>query len=97
MVTKAIMAVLVAKDGMQAEVEAFLQSAKPIVDAEPGTITWYAIRLDDTNYGIFDTFENQTGQDIHLHGKIAEALQKEAPRLFATTPIIQSYDVLAEK
>lgn len=97
MVSKAIMAVLEAKPGMEAEVEAFLRSAKPIVEDEPGTVTWYAIKLDETHYGIFDTFENQTDRDIHLHGKVAEALQKEAPRLFASAPVITSYDVLAEK
>lgn len=97
MVSKAIMAVLEAKDGMQEEVEAFLRSAKPIVEDEPGTVTWYAIKLDATHYGIFDTFADEAGRDIHLHGKIADALKAEAPRLFATAPIIQSYDVLAEK
>ncbi len=88
MVSKAIMAVLVAKDGMQEEVESFLRSAKPLVEGESGTVTWYAIKLNDTHYGIFDTFENETGRATHLHGKVAEALQKEAPRLFAETPML---------
>lgn len=97
MVTKAIMASLEVKKGMQQDVEDFLRSAKPIVESEPGTVTWYAVRLDDTHYAIFDTFHDETGRDIHLHGKIAEALRLEAPRLFTSAPIINSYDVIADK
>lgn len=39
MVTKAIYASLKAKPGKEAEVEAFLKGALPLVQAEPGTVT----------------------------------------------------------
>lgn len=97
MVTKAILATLIAKEGMEEEVEAFLRSAKPLVEKEVGTVTWYAIKLDKLRYGIFDTFYDETGLQTHLHGKIAAALKAEAPRLFSDAPIIESYDVIAEK
>ncbi len=34
---------LKAKPGKEKEVADFLQSAVPLVNAEPGTISWYAI------------------------------------------------------
>ena len=35
---------LEAKPGKEKEVAEFLKSALPLVDAEPGTVTWFAIR-----------------------------------------------------
>ncbi len=35
---------LEAKPGKEKEVAEFLKSALPLVDAEPGTITWFAIQ-----------------------------------------------------
>ena len=95
MITKAIFATLVAKQGMEEEVEEFLRGAKPLVEKELGTVTWYAIKLGNLRYGIFDTFYDETGLQTHLHGKIAEALKAESPRLFSATPTIESYDVIA--
>lgn len=97
MITKAIFATLVAKPGMETEVEEFLRSAKPLIEQEVGTVTWYAIKMSDLHYGIFDTFYDETGLQDHLHGKIAEALAAEAPRLFSSAPVIESYDVIADK
>lgn len=95
--TKAIFATLVAKPGMEEQVEAFLKSAKPLVDEEPGTVNWYAVKLDERRYAIFDTFQQSADRELHLHGKIATALMTEAPRLFESAPVIQNYDILAEK
>ena len=35
---------LEAKPGKEKDVAAFLKSALPLVDAEPGTISWFAIQ-----------------------------------------------------
>jgi quinol monooxygenase YgiN len=94
---KAIYAELEARRGKEAEVEAFLKSALPLVNAEPGTETWFAIKLDNGKYGIFDTFEDETGRNAHLNGKVAAALMAKASELFAQTPAIHKLDVLAEK
>jgi quinol monooxygenase YgiN len=95
MLTKAIFATLVAKEGKEAEVEEFLRSAKTLIDEEPGTRTWYAVKLNHGHYGIFDTFADELGRQTHLHGKVAEALAKQAPELFSEEPLISSYDILA--
>lgn len=58
----ALYAHLKAKPGKAAEVEAFLKSALPLAEGEPGTITWYAFEESDGAYGIFDTFDTEAAR-----------------------------------
>ena len=97
MVKKAITAKLVAKPGKEAEVEAFLRGGLEIVNDEPLTVTWYAIKFDNSTYGIFDTFESDEGREAHLNGKVAAALMAKADDLFAEPPKIEKWDLLAAK
>jgi quinol monooxygenase YgiN len=86
-----------AKPGKEEDVANFLLGGKALVDAEPATSSWFAIRLDPTTFGIFDTFPNQAGRDAHLAGKVAAALMAKAPELLASPPSIEKVDVLAAK
>ena len=52
---------LEAKPGKEKEVAEFLKSALPLVDAEPGTITWFAIQEGPSSFAIFDTFDDEAG------------------------------------
>lgn len=97
MIKYALLVTLEAKYGKENEVEAFLKSAIPLVDAEPNTITWYALKLGANKFGIFDTFPNDDARKAHLAGEVAKALMKKAPDLFATDPQIQQVDVLGVK
>jgi quinol monooxygenase YgiN len=97
MVKLALYARLEAKPGKEKEVEQFLQSAVPMVEEEQGTITWYALRMGPSTFGIFDTFNDESGRQAHLSGKIAAALMVKAPDLFAKTPEINKVDILASK
>jgi quinol monooxygenase YgiN len=97
MVNLGILARMEAKSGKEEEVAAFLGAALPLVQNEPGTVTWYAIRITPSEFGIFDTFEEDAGRQAHLSGKVAEALMAKASELFVRTPDIQPVDVLASK
>ncbi|MDQ2767456.1 MAG: antibiotic biosynthesis monooxygenase [Gemmatimonadota bacterium] len=97
MVTLSIYASMEAKPGKEADVEAFLKSALPLVEAEPGTIAWFAIRMGPNKFGIFDVFENEAGREAHLKGKVAAALFAKAPELFASAPEVDKPDLLAAK
>jgi quinol monooxygenase YgiN len=88
---------LEAKPGKEKEVESFLKSAVPLVEAEAGTITWFALRMGPTTFGIFDSFDDEAGRQAHLSGKVAAALVAKAPDLFAKPPEINKIDVLASK
>ena len=97
MVKLALYARLEAKPGKEKEVEQFLQDAAPMAGEEQDTITWYALRLGPSTFGIFDTFNDEAGRQSHLSGKIAAALMVKAPDLFAKAPEISKVDVLASK
>jgi len=88
---------LVAKPGREAEVEEFLKSAVPLVQAEPATTAWFAIRMGPSTYAIFDAFPSEAGRDAHLQGQVAAALMQKAPDLLAEAPSIDKIDVLADK
>ena len=79
---------LQAKPGKEKEVADFLRSAVPLVNAEPGTITWFAIEEGPSSFAIFDTFDDEAGRDAHLNGKVAAALMEKAKAgdLFAKPP-----------
>ena len=85
---------LQAKPGKENEVESFLRGALPVVQQEPGTATWYAIRMGPSTFGIFDTFADESGRQAHLSGKVAAALKEKAD-LFAQPPSIEKVDLIA--
>jgi quinol monooxygenase YgiN len=93
----AILAVLDAKPEKEKEVEDFLKSAQPLALEEPGTTTWYALKIGPLKYGIFDTFPNDEARNAHLTGAIAKALFAKAEELFATPPRIEMLQILALK
>ncbi len=97
MVKFAILATLEAKSGKEEEVAAFLKSALPLVEAEPGTSASFATRTSPKTFGIFDVFPSETDRDAHLGGEVAKALMAKAPELFAAPPKIEKLDVLASK
>lgn len=80
---------LKARAGKEEEVAAFLKSALPLVAAEPKTMTWYAVPFDQTTFGIFDTFKNESGRKAHLQGRVAEALFARASELFEMAPNVR--------
>jgi quinol monooxygenase YgiN len=85
------------KPGKEADVENFLRGALPLAQEEPATITWYAIRLGPSTFGIFDTFPDDSGRQAHLSGPIAAALMANASELLAQPPTIEYIDILAAK
>ncbi len=97
MVKTALYVKLEAKPGKEAEVEAFLRSGLAIVEGEPATIAWFAIKMSGSTYGIFDAFPDEAGREAHLSGQVAAALMAKAPELLAEPPSIEKVDVLAAK
>ena len=88
---------LEAMPGRENEVAEFLKSALPQVDAEPGTVTWFAIQEGPSSFAIFDTFDDEAGRDAHLNGKVAAALMAKAGELLAKPPAIHKIAILADK
>jgi len=88
---------LEAKQGKEAEVEKFLQGGLALVEEEPATTSWFAIRMGPTTFGIFDTFPDDAGRQAHLNGRVAAALMAKAGELLAKPPSIEKIDVIAAK
>jgi len=97
MVKVALLVRLEAKPGKEDDVAAFLRGGLAIVEEEPATITWYALRLGPSTFGIFDTFPDEAGRQAHLAGRVAAALMAKAPELLAQPPVIEKVDLLAVK
>ncbi len=97
MVTKGLLVRVEAKPGKEADVENFLRGALPLAQAEPATITWYAIRLGPSTFGVFDTFPDDAGRQAHLSGPIAAALMANASELLSQAPSIEQIDILTSK
>jgi quinol monooxygenase YgiN len=97
MVKVGLLARLVAKAGKEREVAEFLAGALPLAEQETKTVFWFAIRLSEREFGIFDAFADDTGRSAHLEGPIAAALMARASELLAEPPRIDRIDVLAAK
>jgi len=92
-----LLATLEAKPGKGEELGAFLEAGRALAAAEPGTVTWYAFRLGETTYGIFDTFATEEARQAHVNGEIPRALGEVAAELLAREPDIRPIDVIAVK
>ena len=97
MVKVALLVRLEAKPGKEAEVESFLNSGLALVEEEPDTTAWFAIRMGPSTFGIFDAFPDDSGRQAHLSGRVAAALMAKASDLLAKPPAIEKVDVLAAK
>ena len=97
MAKPAIWAEVEAKPGKEQAVAEFLKSAQAMAEREPGTVTWYAVKLGGANFGIFDTFADEKARDAHLNGEIAKALFAKAQELLVREPKVHKIEILASK
>jgi len=97
MVTTALIVRLEARAGKEAELATFLQDALPLVDDEPETVAWMAVRASESSFAIVDAFPDEAGRNAHLAGQVAAALLARAETLLVGPPEIQPVEVLAAK
>ena len=86
MTTVGLLVRVEAQSGKEDDVASFLEGALPLVQAEPDTTAWFAIRLGPSTFGIFDVFPSDSGRQAHLNGKVAAALMERASELFSQPP-----------
>ncbi|HEX4115027.1 MAG TPA: antibiotic biosynthesis monooxygenase [Solirubrobacteraceae bacterium] len=92
-----LLALLEAKPGKGDDLGRFLEQGRALAVAEQGTVTWYAFKVSDTSYGIFDTFDDEDGRQAHLNGEIPKALASAAPDLLDSDPDIRTVEIVAVK
>jgi quinol monooxygenase YgiN len=94
--TVGLLVTVEAEPGKEDEVAKLLAGALPIVENEPATVAWFAIRLGPSTFGVFDAFPDDDGRQAHLDGQVPAALSDNA-HLFASAPEIRTVDILADK
>jgi len=94
---------LQAKPGKEQDVAAFLSSALPFVNAEPGTMSWFVVQEGSSQFAILGTYRDEAKRDPHLNYKVAAALAEalmekmEAGELFVGMPEIREIRILSHK
>lgn len=88
---------LQAKPEKREDLAEWLREMQDHAREETGTITWYAHRVDEDTFGIYDTFAGHSEREAHIHGEIVKSLRRVQHDLLATPPSIRQVDVLAVK
>ena len=94
---KGLLLTFACKSANADEGAAFLRSARGLVEQEPGTIAWFAFRLDDGRYGIFDAFPDDRSRIAQLTGRVPRELAKDGFELLGGVPDMDTNGVLASK
>lgn len=79
------------------QVENFLNSGRDLVNQEPDTVAWFAVRFGHDEYGIVDFFPDENGRNAHLNGPVAQALTGQGREFLTDEPQMQRLGVLAHK
>ena len=90
-VTVGLLVPLKAKPGKEEDVARFLEGGLQLVEEEPDTTAWFAVRLGPSEFAIFDAFPDDSGRQAHLSGRVAEALMAQA---VLESPALQRSDIL---
>ena len=88
---------LEARPGKEGDLRAFLASAQPLAEAEPGTPIWLALETGPSTFWIVDAFPGDAERQAHLDGAIPAALLPRADELLAEPPTILPATVLGAK
>jgi len=94
-VAKGLLLTFRARTGHEPQVEQFLRDAQGFVRQEPKTTSWFALRLADGEYGIFDAFPDNGGRFTHLTGHVPRELAKHALTLLGGFPEMHLLSVVA--
>ncbi len=97
MINKSLLLRLVAKPGKEKQLAQLLTEGLQYMLDEPKTINWYAFRINESTFGIFDTFPDADALHEHHTGKLAQAIINTAPELLAEKPSVEATDILAWK
>lgn len=95
---------LEAAPGHADQLAALLGAAGPIVsETEPKTLFWVSLRIDETDFAIFDIFADNAGREAHFAGQVAGLLKEQAADLVkggwddGVVANVHNYDILAIK
>lgn len=97
MVSCGLIVRLEAKPGKEQAVADFLAAGLELTNREATTPIWFALRLSETTFGIFDAFATEEHRQAHLAGNMANALMSRVDELLASPPSIEFVDIMGMK
>jgi quinol monooxygenase YgiN len=95
--TVAVWVEMEARPGKEAEVEALLKECVAVVQNETDTVAWFAMKLSESKFCIFDTFTGESGRKAHLDGELARTLTAKADELLVNPVCMQQIAIVAAK
>lgn len=93
----AIWSYMEVKPGKEQEVEEFLKYAQSLIVQEPGTTTFYALKVGPNTYSTFNTFADEAARDAHVNRPVAKALRARVDELFTQAPEIVQTTIIGAK
>jgi quinol monooxygenase YgiN len=87
----------VVRPGKDAQAGDLLRDALPLVMLESGTLAWFPLRFNASEFGVFACFPDLASLLSHLDGPAHRILQDKAPLVIDGEPQVNELDVLAEK
>ncbi len=82
--------------GHDQEISQFFAEGRMIVEGQPATTGWYAVRLGPTSYAAFAVFATDTDRDSLLSAG-GPVLSKTYGRLFAVPPPIDKTEIVESR
>lgn len=97
MIKHALFVKLEAKPGKEQAVADFLADGLEMTNQEATTPIWFALRLSQNTFGVFDAFASEEDRQAHLAGNMAQSLMARVDEMLARPPAVEAFDVLAMK
>jgi len=94
-VSRCLQVTLKARRGQEELAARYLAGARQLVDAEPLTLAWYALRLNHCDFALVNFFGDETGQEIHLSGGVGSLLMEQESGLFEGIPDFECGQILS--
>ena len=88
---------LKARSGQEEAITTLLRDALADVQAETGTIAWYALKTGPSSFALCDVFATEADREAHLSGSVANTLRARSAELFDGAPDIRKAQVLASQ
>ncbi|MGW6796422.1 putative quinol monooxygenase [Streptomyces chartreusis] len=92
-------ATLTVLPGQNEQAEQFFTRSREIMRDEPGTTSFFVVKIDEVTYGIFSTFADQAAQDEHAAGDTGKDVVAgmvgtvfAAPPTMTFSTVVQHYD-----
>jgi len=85
-----------AKAGKETELEQMMKKAMTKIQQEPGTITWFAFRFGQSEFGVIDSFYDEESREIHWEAG-SKGIEQLLPFIVEGSISVNKVDIVAAK